>query len=281
MVEKKLIFLDVDGTLTLPDGNASSKVQEAIRQVQKNGHEVFLCTGRSYAGTRPLLPIGFDGIICSAGGYIEVHGQKIFETSLLDEDIQKAREVFDQHHVLYNLETNYVTFQDETMNYEFVKHRLKEGENLNSELQRLLNEQKEHFNIHPLKEYDENPIPVQKICFMCETEDQLVEPKRVLSDKFHFVIHEIFSQDVINGEIILKETDKGTAVQKVCEYLNIPIENTIAFGDSMNDCAMIQACGRGVVMGNGSEELKQYGDAICESVQEDGIYHELHRLGLF
>ena len=34
-------------------------------------------------------------------------------------------------------------------------------------------------------------------------------------------------------------------------------------------------------MGNGSQELKQYGDAICESVQDDGIYHELKSLGLF
>ena len=84
---------------------------------------------------------------------------------------------------------------------------------------------------------------------MCEKEEDLEEPKRVLSDKFHFVIHEIFSQDVINGEIIMKGTDKGTAVEKVCEYLNIPIQNTIAFGDSMNDYAMIQTCEYGVVNG--------------------------------
>ena len=38
---------------------------------------------------------------------------------------------FDQHHILYNLEANHMTFQDEKMNYEFVKHRLKDGENLN------------------------------------------------------------------------------------------------------------------------------------------------------
>lgn len=278
---KKLIFLDADGTLASPGGKASPKVQEAIRQVQRKGHEVFLCTGRNYAGARPLLPIGFDGIIYSAGAYIEVHKQKIFEISLSDEDIQKAREVFDQHHVLYNLETPYITFQDKEMDYELLKHRLKNREKLNSELQRLINEQNELFNIQPLKEYDKNPIPVQKICFMCESENQLEEPKRVLSDKFNFAIYGRLDQDVINGEIILKGSDKGTAVQKVCEYLNVSIENTIAFGDSMNDYAMIQACGRGVVMGNGSEELKQYGDAICESVQDDGIYHELHRLGLF
>lgn len=34
-MDKKLIFLDADGTLTLPDGRVSPKVQEAIHQVQK------------------------------------------------------------------------------------------------------------------------------------------------------------------------------------------------------------------------------------------------------
>ena len=37
-MDKKLIFLDADGTLTLPDGRVSPKVQEAIHLVQKNGY---------------------------------------------------------------------------------------------------------------------------------------------------------------------------------------------------------------------------------------------------
>lgn len=279
-MEKKIIFLDVDGTLTLPSGDVSPRVEKAIQLVRKQGHLVFLCTGRSYAGARPLFSIGFDGLICSAGGYIEVQGQKIFESSLDEEDIQLARDVFDRNHVLYNLETNYMTFQDEKMNYEFVRHRVKDGENFNSELQRLLNEQKEHFNIHPLKEYDEHPIPVQKICFVTEDEKNLEEPKKVLQDKFHFIIHEIFSKDVINGEIIIKGTDKGTAVEKVCEYLDMPLSQTIGFGDSKNDYEMIKTCEIGVAMGNASQELKDHADVICESVQNDGIYHELNRLGL-
>ena len=47
---RKAIFLDVDGTLTLPNGQVSPKVEEAISKVRKNGHYVFLCTGRNKAG---------------------------------------------------------------------------------------------------------------------------------------------------------------------------------------------------------------------------------------
>lgn len=276
---RKAIFLDVDGTLTLPNGQVSPKVEEAISKVRKNGHYVFLCTGRNKAGVRALMPIGFDGVICSAGGYIEMNGDKVYESSLSQEDLQLARDVFDQHHIMYNLEATHMTFQDEEMNKEFIKHRLTD-EKLNSEMIRLLNEQKDRFNIHSLEEYENNPQPIQKLCFMCDDIQKLEKPKEILSEKFNFIIHEIFSQDVINGEIIIKGTNKGNAVQFVTEKLGLSLEDTIGFGDSMNDYEMIKVCHHAVVMENGVKELKQYASSICESVEDDGIYHELKRLGL-
>lgn len=48
-MNKKIIFLDVDGTLTLPTGEVSYKVKNAISQARNNGHYVFLCTGRNKA----------------------------------------------------------------------------------------------------------------------------------------------------------------------------------------------------------------------------------------
>ena len=43
---------------------------------------------------------------------------------------------------------------------------------------------------------------------------------------------------------------------------------------------MIQTCHYGVAMGNASQELKQYADAICEDINHDGVYCELKRLKL-
>ena len=34
--------------------------------------QVFLCTGRNLRMTKPLLAYGFDGFVCSAGGYVEM-----------------------------------------------------------------------------------------------------------------------------------------------------------------------------------------------------------------
>ena len=278
-MERKIIFLDIDGTLTLPKGGVSSRVKDAITQVRQNGHYVFICSGRNRAGVESLMPIGFDGAICSAGGYIEINGQKIYESCLCDEDLKIARDVFDRNHVLYNLETTHITFSSDEMNKEFVKMQLN-GEKVNSEMMRLMNEQMKQFNIHSLEEFNQNPIPVQKLCFIARDEKDLIEPRDILSKRYHFIVHELFSKETINGEIIIKGTNKGKAIQKVVEILGLSMDDTIGFGDSMNDFEMIQVCHYGVAMANGSEELKAYASTVCESVEDDGVYHELKRLVL-
>ena len=70
-MEQKLIFLDIDGTL-LPPGEMliPQSTVEALHKAHANGHKLFLCTGRNLRMTQPLLDYGFDGAVCSAGGYV-------------------------------------------------------------------------------------------------------------------------------------------------------------------------------------------------------------------
>ena len=45
----KIVFLDVDGTLVDYHGVLPQSAVEAIRQARKNGHRVYIRTGRSKA----------------------------------------------------------------------------------------------------------------------------------------------------------------------------------------------------------------------------------------
>ena len=60
-------------------------------------------------------------------------------------------------------------------------------------------------------------------------------------------------------------------ILKALEYLNIPVEDSYAFGDGTNDIEIIQTVGCGIVMGNATEKLKEYADQLTESVQNDGV----------
>ena len=83
-----------------------------------------------------------------------------------------------------------------------------------------------------------------------------------------------------NGEIIRKDADKGSGVELVCRHLGVDLSDTVAFGDSMNDYAMLRRAGTSVAMGNACQELKEICDVVCEDVKHDGVYHELLRMGL-
>ena len=73
---------------------------------------------------------------------------------------------------------------------------------------------------------------------------------------------------------------KATGIRKVCEMLDIPHENTFAFGDSANDLEMLAYVAHSIAMGNGTEEVKNTAEYVTRSVDEDGILHGLKHYGL-
>lgn len=276
---KRVVFLDIDGTLIYNHGKITNKVMEAIYKVRDNGHYVFLCTGRNRIGVSELMDLNcFDGAVCSAGGYIEMNNKKIYEAGMSDEEVRTVREVFERNDVIYNLEANFQCYQPDEMTKIFTNII---GETHNSEIDRLIEEEKKQFGICSLEEYDKNPETIQTICYIANNEDDIKEPQEILSKDFHFLIYQKMNDKIINGEIMKKGVNKGTGIIKVMEQLDLPIENSIGFGDSMNDLEMIETCGYSVVMANGDDKLKQLANSICESVENDGIYYELKRLALF
>ena len=58
-------------------------------------------------------------------------------------------------------------------------------------------------------------------------------------------------------------------------YFGFHLEQTIAFGDSLNDLSMIQAAGTGVAVANAWDEVKSCADDVCPSNENDGIAHYL------
>lgn len=278
-MNKKIIFLDVDGTLTYEEEKVSKRVVEAIQQARKNGHYVFLCTGRNKIGASFLDEIGFDGIIASAGSYIEVNGQMIDESYLTYEEVQEVQQAMDECGVLYNMEATNCTFADDEIIGLYIQGFLK-MDHMNSEMQRLIHEHKQQLHVKSLQDYANHPELVHKISFIAINRESLQQLEEKLSSQYLFVIHDLYSLNTINGELIKYGVDKGKAVLKVVEHLGQSIEDTICFGDSRNDYEMLETCYYGVAMGNAVDELKEIATTVCETVQEDGIYHEFKRLGI-
>ena len=82
------------------------------------------------------------------------------------------------------------------------------------------------------------------------------------------------------GEFVWKGIDKASGIRRVAEYYGASMEDTIAFGDSMNDAAAIDAAGIGVVMGDSPDELKEMADLVTGTQEEEGIARALQKLHL-
>lgn len=73
-------------------------------------------------------------------------------------------------------------------------------------------------------------------------------------------------------------SNKGIAVKKLLEILNIKKEEAIAIGDDNNDLSMFEQVGYKVAMGNAIDIVKEKADEITLSNDEDGVAVFLERL---
>jgi len=276
-MDRKLIFLDIDGTLVAALTTPTPKVRRAIRQARAKGHLVFLCTGRNLPIIGPdILEIGFDGVIASAGGYVSVGDQVLFDSLLPEELVQECLTVFHNQGMFCRIETTEGIYTDPQME---ALLRSASPDPSNSELIRMQKEIESGIHIQKYENYPRNGA--YKLCFTSTDLDSVREARKLLSDRFDFVVHPYGgSTSCYNGEIIPKGIDKGRGIELVCCHFGADPKDAIAFGDSMNDAAMLERAGLSVAMGNACDELKALADVVCEDVAHDGVYQEFCRMGL-
>ena len=81
-------------------------------------------------------------------------------------------------------------------------------------------------------------------------------------------------------DILKKDTCKATGIKQLMAYWGLENEAYMAFGDSMNDCEMLQEAAVGVAMGNAMDAVKAYADHICGSSDTPAIHNTLQAYGL-
>ena len=275
-MDRKLIFLDIDGTLTEPGKNVPPRsAVRAVRLAREKGHKVVLCSGRNYGMLFPVMQYGFDGLAASAGGYIEYGGQVVYDCPMTQEQQAKVLDIFKESGIYRTIGGRNHSYTDEGFK-EFLAENIQSK--ANSELLRWRIQIENELGIHPMSEYDGEPI--YGMAFMSRGAERLRKPMQVLQDEFDFCIQDEDACGIVNGELSSKAFDKGKAVERLCDFLGVLKEDTIAFGDSMNDLEMLKAAGIGVCMAGGSPSLLEIADMVCPPVEEDGLYSAFEKLNL-
>ena len=74
---RKIVFLDIDGTLTDFEGKLPDSALEALKMAHQNGHLLVICSGRGLTQIRPFFRTSplFSGIVCAAGALVLADGE--------------------------------------------------------------------------------------------------------------------------------------------------------------------------------------------------------------
>ena len=277
-MKKSIIFLDVDGTLVNDNGIVSNSAEVAIKEARKNGHLIFLSTGRSKAELFDhIMDIGFDGVIAAAGGYIELNNKTIIHKKFKEEEVKEIVEYFDEKGIDFYLEANGGLFASKGCKEHLIKILFDENQ---SEKQREELEK----GMKPFIEClinGENLYrdDINKISFLGSNND-INEIIAKFSEKFNIIPSTVPMFGDNSGEVSLKGIHKANAIEVLLEHLGVPNENTYAYGDGINDKEMLEFVNIGVAMGNAKEELKAIADDITDIHDNDGIYNSFKKHGL-
>lgn len=253
---KKAIFLDIDGTLLDCFGGITEitpKVKAVIRALQANGDYVFIATGRPYAFlSQAILDFGFDGFILANGAQVIIDGKTIYSNPMDKEYVKKMASELEKLNVQYILEGG---------THSYMKEEFKDFFAFYDEV----GVSRDNIKCN----YDIEKIDIHKIEMLCQSDEDAKLCLDLITSDPDYDYFASISKNAF--ELYLKKNTKATGILKAIEYLNIPIENTYAFGDGKNDIEMLSTVGCGIAMGNACDEVKGYANKVTDTVHNDGV----------
>lgn len=277
MLEKKLIFLDIDGTILAPHEEVRPIVKDALRRAKDNGNQIFLCTGRSHWNVpKELNELEWDGIIASAGSDIWIHGKNVFRTALDISVIDMACKTLEQIQAIYILEGYEYVYLSEKAKKILIDEELLADNS--PEMIRRKQIYRRRKNVKNIEEWKEEQALIPKITFIVRSKRNKDYLKKSVKHILEAALFQRENDNFYYGELISPEHNKWAAICRLVEMIQGNLSQVVAFGDSMNDYQMIQQAAYGIAMGNSDTKLKAAATRVCETVQEDGVVRELERM---
>ena len=273
---KKIIFLDVDGTLMDYENHLPASAVEAVRRARENGHRVYICTGRSKAEVYPeLWDIGLDGMIGGNGCYVEDHGQAILHRTVSPEQCRRVVDWLHGRGLAFYLECNSGLYANEDFEEaardSIRRYAKSKGANGPLTVRSVFPDM-----IFGGELYRDD---LNKVSFVLSDYQDYLDAKAAFPD-LKAGTWGGKGEEALFGDLGVKDIDKAVAVEALVRHLHVGMEDTIAFGDAKVDIPMLECCAVGVAMGSGGPEIKAMADYVTGDVEADGLYQAFEALGL-
>ncbi|MBQ1328484.1 MAG: HAD family phosphatase [Eubacterium sp.] len=266
-MKKKLLVLDIDGTLTNSKKEITPKTKGKIKEILELGHMVMIASGRPTPGVQRYVD---ELELKKYGGYtITFNGARVVDCAT-GEDIYLHR--LPQKYVegIYNYamehEMGIGTYSKDmdkgTFPQIYAANKITKYLRLESDLTGL--------SIAAVKDFvnviDYDPYKILMTDNPQVSEKHMLELQEIYGDELNILRSEPFFV-----EVMAKGIDKATTLAKIIGPLGIEYENTICCGDGFNDISMVRYAAVGVAMENAQEAVKEAANYITASNDNDGI----------
>ncbi|WP_372919700.1 HAD family hydrolase [Salegentibacter sp.] len=259
----KLIVTDMDGTLLNDLHEIHPDFWEMEQKLSEKGIMFSVASGRQFYNLESNFERIKDRMMFFAenGTYVSHRGKELYVNPLNREDamgfVKMGRKLEDTKLVLCGKESAYV----ETSDQEFITH-------ISQFYQRL----------KPVEDLTRVDDVILKVT-LCN--DKGVEEHTYP----HFVNYRDRFKIAIAAKVFIDITaldaNKGNAIKDVQREMNISPEETLVFGDYLNDLEMMKNAKYSYAMKNAHPEIKQASNFVTRySNNENGVLKTIEELGL-
>ena len=263
-----ICFFDIDGTLAWQDPRVAQElpederdlspypneaVSQAIRDFVANGNMAFICTGRTLSCIHPkLLELPWTGIVCLAGGHVELDGHVIRDLAMTPGVLQRLIPYLEQSGEVIRFEglNGVVRMSADAPDAPGYARTVGDA-------------------VTQLQHYGAYKILMSTPLANRIARDKELEPLLCFNE---------LELDVT--EISPRECTKREGIQSVLDALDPNHGTVYGIGDASNDITLMNAVDVGIAMGNAPDYLKKRADYITDSVDHDGVVTALKHFRL-
>lgn len=248
-METKLILLDLDFTLLRSDRTISQKSIETLKKCQAKGIKIGFSTSRGNTNIQQYVEqVHPDVIICNAGANVFYNNQLVHTQGFT---LEQTRTFFD---AAYEVSGRNIEMTCDTSEELFWNRKEDKSDQFMPDA--------------TFDDFKDFKIPAYKVCVQT-TDQELMD--RIIQKAGPEICEAMLFSDIPWFKVAPKTATKENAILFLSDYLNIPTEQMIAFGDDFSDIGMLKLCGRGIAMGNAIPQVKEIADEITLTNDEDGV----------
>lgn len=261
----RLLALNIDGTLLRSNGRLQPSTKEAIQYVQKKGVAVTLVTNRHFQSAKKLAKA------LKLKTFYVTHGGAFIANKLDDPFFEKRiseEKTFNLIQVLENYNCHIRVVHERFS----IGNKKKNSDNMVNKT--LLNTSDTIF--YPLQFVDslgdtllDEPASALKIEAVFNDEEYKKEAAETIRAAFEDIDLKMIQPKKL--ELVAKGVSKENGLRTLARHLNIPMEEIVAIGDSIDDLDMISQVGLGVAMSNAPFEVKKAADWVTRTNDQQGV----------